>query len=131
VLALARRDGARVVGVELRHDHCGVRDQGTRRSQVRDVGVLLVREHRVAVEPALLGALDLAIPVGTFDQAHHELQLSRARDVRHFVDDVEHTGLIGLHCQAEAAPARRVLLHVGGQYIEHLQREIQAIAFFN
>ena len=105
-----------------------VPEQCTRRGQVGDVGVLLVREHRVALEARFLRALDLAVPVRALDQAHHELQLSRTRDARHLVDDLEHARLVRLHRQAEAAPARRVLLHVGRQCIEHLQRELEAIA---
>ena len=105
-----------------------MRQQHARRGEVGDVGVLLVREHRVAVEAAFLRALDLAVPVRALDQPHHEAQLARARNARHVVDHLDHARLVGLHREAEAAPARRVLLHVGGQRVEHLERELQAVA---
>ena len=82
-----RGDGAGVVGRELRVDHVGVADQRAGAGQVGDVGVVLVREHRVAGQAQLLRALDLAVPVGALHQPHHEAQAVRARDARHLVDD--------------------------------------------
>ena len=41
------RDGAGVVRGELRVDHVGMADQRLGAGQVADVGVVLVREHRV------------------------------------------------------------------------------------
>ena len=48
--------------------------------------MFLVREHRVAGEAAFLRALDLAVPIGALDQAHHEAQAVATRDVGHGVD---------------------------------------------
>ena len=122
------RDGAGVVRGELRVDHVACAEQRARAGQVGDVGVVLVREHRVARQPQLLRALDLAVPVGALDQPHHEAQAVRARDARHLVDDLQRARLVGLHRQAEAAPLRVRAAHVRGQRLEHLQRQLQPIA---
>jgi hypothetical protein len=87
-----------------------------------------VREHRIALEAAFLRALDLAVPVGALDQPHHQAQLARARDACHLVDHLDHARLVGLHREAEAAPARPALLHVRGQRIEHLERQLEPVA---
>ena len=125
-----RGDRAGVVGRELRIDHVGMADQRACAGQVRDVGVLLVREHRVAGEAEFLCALDLAVPIRALDQAHHELQLVRACDARHFVDYLERTRLVGLDRQAEAPPSRMRACDVRGKAIEHVEREFEAVALF-
>jgi hypothetical protein len=121
------RDGAGVVAGELRVDDVGMLDQRAGAGQVGDVGVLLVREHRVVGQAQLLGALDLAIPVGALDQAHHEAQPVLARDGGHFVHHGQCAGLVGLHGQAKAAPLRVALGDAGGQGVQHVERQLQAV----
>ena len=82
------RDGAGVVRGELRVDRIGIADQRARAGEVRDVGVLLVREHRVAGQAHLLRALDLAVPIGSLDEPHHEAQAVLARNLAHLVDHI-------------------------------------------
>ncbi len=49
-----------------------MREQPIYAGEVGDVGRNLARVHRVAVEPALLRALDLAVPISALDEAHHQ-----------------------------------------------------------
>ncbi len=122
------RDRARVVRGELRIDHVAVREHRLRAGKVGEVGVLLVREHRVAGQPHLLRPLDLRIPVGALHQPHHEAQAVGARDARHFVDELQRARLVGLHRQAEAAPLRKRLRDAAGERLQHVERQLQPIA---
>jgi len=99
-----------------------------RAGEVGDVGVVLVREHRVAGETELLGALDLAVPVGALDQPHHEAQTMRASDARHLLDHRQRAGLVGLDGKAEPAPGRMRLRDARRQCFEDVERELQAVA---
>ena len=91
------RDRSGVVGCELRIDHVVVADQRGGRREIGHVGVRLLGEYRVAGQPHLLRALDLAIPVGTFDESHHEAQARVSSDSRDLVDDLDRARLVGLH----------------------------------
>jgi hypothetical protein len=66
------RDGQRVVGGEGRIDARRV-EHRPGAGEVGDVGRRLAGEHRIVGQAALLAALDLAVPVGALDQAHHQL----------------------------------------------------------
>ncbi len=122
-----RGDGAGVVRGELRVDDVGVGDQRTRAGQVRNVGVFLVREHGVAGQAALLRALDLAVPIRALDQAHHEAQLVPACDGGDRLDDLQRARLVGLHGQAEAGPLRECIGDAGGERVQHVQRQLEAV----
>src|SRR5271167_1024588 len=61
-----RRHGLRVMRRELRIEGGAVSEQPARAGEIRNVRRDLARVDRVAVEPALLGALDLAVPIGAF-----------------------------------------------------------------
>ena len=55
-----------------------------RAGDVVQVGHRLAGEHRIVVEAALLRALDLGVPIGALDQAHHHAPVERcARARRH------------------------------------------------
>ncbi len=90
--------------------------------------MVLVREHRVARQTALLRALDLAVPVRALDEADDEFHAVAARDRRHGVDDVQAARLVGLHGQAEPGPRRVLLRHALGQRVEQVERELEAVA---
>ena len=123
-------DGAGVVGGELRVDHLVVLQQRTRAGQVGQVGVRLVREHRVTGQAQLLRAFDLAVPVRALDQAHHELQAVAARDAGHLVHHRQRAGLVGLHRQAEALPLRELRGDAAGQHVQQVQRQLQPVHLF-
>ena len=73
------RDGVRIVRGELRiHALAGAFEQA-RAGEVGDVGVRFAREHRVAREPALLRALDLAVPVRTLDETQRDAPVGFAQ----------------------------------------------------
>ena len=55
------------------------RQQLARAGHVGEVGHRLAREHRIVGKAALLGALDLGVPVGALDQAHHQPAAQRLR----------------------------------------------------
>ena len=78
------RDRQRIVGGELRKDARPQRQQLLRAGDVVQIRHRLAGEHRIAVEPALLRALDLGVPIGALDQPHHQPAVERcARDRRH------------------------------------------------
>ena len=90
-------DGMRVVRRELRVELGLLHQQRFGAREIRDVGVALAREHRVAVEAELLRALDLAVPVGTLDEAHGDRAPAAARELAEPLDDVNGPLLVGLH----------------------------------
>ena len=123
-----RGDRMRVVGGELRVDQLGASlEHLLRAGQVGDVGIRLAREHRVAGQAELLGALDLGIPVGTLDQAHAPAPTGLARGLGQPVDHERRALLVGLHGQAEAVPA--VQRRVGEDLAEHVEREFEPVRF--
>ena len=123
-----RGDGAGIVAGELRIDHLAMPDERAGTREVGDVGVVLVGEHRVAGQAQLLRTLDLAVPVGALDQAHHEAQAVRSCDARDLVDHLQRPRLVGLHRQTEAAPLRVRLRDARGQRLENVEREFEAVA---
>jgi hypothetical protein len=66
-----RGHGVSVVGRELWIEGGAVGEQPVRAGEIRHIGRDLARIDRVTVEPTLLRALDLAVPVGAFDEANH------------------------------------------------------------
>ena len=54
----------------------------------------------------------------------------RTCDARDFVDDFERARLVGLHGQAEATPLREFDGDARGECVQHVERELEAIALF-
>jgi hypothetical protein len=123
-------NGAGVVAGKLRVDHVVVAEQPCRTGQVGDVGVALVREHRVTRQAPFLRAFDFTVPVGALDQPHHQLDAVAARQGRHFVHQFQAAGLVGLQRQSQAVPLRKALRHTFGQRLQQVQRQLQPLAFF-
>ena len=92
--------------------------------------MVLVGEHRISGQALLLGTLDLAVPVRSLHQPHHEAQAMGPGNARHFAHHLERAGLVGLHGQAEAAPCREVPGDARGQCLQHIEREFQPITLF-
>jgi hypothetical protein len=124
-----RGNAAGVVRGELRVDRRGMVEHRPGAGKVGDVGVVLVREHRVGGQAELLGALDLAVPVGALDQAHHEAQAVAAGDGGHGMHAVLGARLVGLDGETEAAPPGMAGLDVAGCGLDQLEREFEALAF--
>src|SRR5439155_25722165 len=74
-------------------------------------------------------ALDLAVPVGTLDQPHHEAQAMGAADSRDLVDEVQRARLVRLHRETEAAPLREAAREACGESLEDVERELEPVAF--
>ena len=75
------RERVRVVGGELRKDLVGRRQQSARTGKIGRVGAQLAREDGIVGKAELLAALDLAVPIGAFHQAHRNDPLLAAREV--------------------------------------------------
>ncbi len=67
------RDGMCVMRGELRNERRGGLQHEARAGEKRNIGVALTCEDRIAREAPLLAALDLAVPVSSFDEPHVEL----------------------------------------------------------
>ena len=121
------RDRQRIVGGELRKDPRPQRQQLLRAGDVVQIRHRLAGEHRIAVEPAFLRALDLGVPIGALDQPHHHSAVEAASET---VDVVDHVGgalLIGLDRKAKAVPAGQRWIAEGCRY--HVERQFQPVRF--
>ncbi len=108
-----------LVGGELRVDARGLRQQALGIGDVADVGRGLAGEHRKALEPEHLGALDLAVPVGALDQPDHQAAIVLLGEGFEPVDDMAGALAIGLDDDAEPVPAGEALVgEHGGDHIE-------------
>ena len=67
-----RRHRLSIVRCELREQHIARRQQPFGAGDIGYIGVNLAGVHREAVKPLHLRALDLAVPIGTLDQPHHD-----------------------------------------------------------
>ncbi len=122
-----RGKALRVVRGELREDGIRRGEQLARAGDIGDVRIDFPGVDREAVETVELGALDLGVPVGALDEAHHHAPAGAAGKVD---DVVEHEGAalaVGLHDEAEAVPALEVL--VEGEAFEEVQRKLQPVGF--
>ena len=121
------RHRVRVVGGELRIHRVGCGQQLAGTGQVGHIRVVLACVDRVVDLTIDLRALDLAVPVGALDQAHHHTASAAARQVH---DEVDHEGAalaVGLHHEAHALPAAQA--GRGAQRLQDVQRQVQAIGF--
>ena len=108
----ARQDGSRgqgVVGGELRKNRI-FREQALGAGDVIHVGHRLAAENWIIGEPALLGALDLAVPIGALDQPRRDAAAFSARQFRDVIDHRARALLIGLDREAEALPASQRII---------------------
>src|SRR5262249_51435357 len=87
----------------------------------------LAREHGIAREPALLAALDLAVPIGALDQPHHEAPARTPREVGEPVDQRQAALLVSLYGKTEAIPARE--RGVERQRLDEVEREVEPLGF--
>ena len=100
-----RRQGLRIVRGELREHRVARGEQLAGAGDIGDVSVQLARVDREIGEAAFLCALDLGVPVGALDQAHHDPAAGASRQVD---DPVDHEGAalaIGLDDEAQPVPA--------------------------
>ncbi len=110
---------------ELGIDRVGCSQHRLRAGEIRHVGVHLAREHGVVGQPLDLRALDLAIPVRSFDQPHHEPALAALCEIDQPVDHGASSLLIRLHDEAESVPSGES--RIAGKPLEQVEREIEPI----
>ncbi len=118
----------RVMGGKLWIDSIGHGHQFACVCDVGHIGADLAREHRVVVQPQYLRALDLGIPVGALDQAHHDPAVEFLRER---VEPVEHRGgttAEGLHHDAETVPAAQ--RRIGQHGLDDVQRNVEPVGLF-
>src|SRR5271163_4125185 len=102
-----RRDAVRVMSRELRINHIAMFEQSTGAREIRYIGGELARVDRVTVEPALLAALNLGVPIRSFDQAHGDLSAMVARGGSHPLYDMLCALAIRLYRESQAGPRTR------------------------
>src|SRR5262249_60327427 len=107
--------GQRIVGSELRIKPRSCGDQFSHAVEIAKVRHRLPREHRIVGKTPLLSALYLSVPVGTFDETHHQPTVKRLRNLNCPVDHGGGAFLIGLYSKSEAAPSadRRTRYNAG------------------
>ncbi len=120
-------DRVGIVGGELRIDAVALFEQLAGIGDVADIGRGLAGEHREAVEPQHLGALDLGVPVGALDQPHHQPAVELVGERLEPVDDVAGALAIGLHHDAEAVPAGKALIGEDGR--DDIERQVEPVGF--
>ena len=122
-----RAHGVRIVGGELRVDMRGIGEQALGAAQIREIGAGLARQHRIAGQAQDLCALDLAVPVGAFDEAHGDAPVESMAQSVQPIDGRRCSLGVGLHGDAEAAPSGQVgRLQYG---LNDRQRQVQALSF--
>ena len=94
-----------VVGGELGVHGVGRGQQAAGAGDVGQVGIGLAGVDRVAVHTVQLGAFDLAVPVGTLHQPHHQAVAAAPSQVHDEVDDCGAALLVSLHHKTNALPA--------------------------
>ncbi len=117
----------RVVGGELRKKPRPQLQERFGAGDVVQVGHRLAREDRIAVEAALLRALDLAVPIGALDQPHHHTAIEALRQLIDVIDHGARAFLVGLDGKTEAIPARQ--LGIAECRRDHIQRQFQPVGF--
>ena len=102
-----------------------MREQLPSAGEIRDIGRHLAGKDRVAVEPALLGTLHFAIPIGALDEPHDQPPLAAPRQIGEPVDQRQGALLIRLDGETEPIPAAEV----GGerQRFDKIERQIEAV----
>ena len=117
-----------VMGGKLRIDPIGHAQQFRGAAQIRHIGCHLAGVDRKGFQPLHLRALDLAIPIGAFDQAHHDFAI---KAICQGVKPIQHLGgafSIGLHHHAKPIPAGQP--RVAQHRLDHIQRQIQPVCLF-
>ena len=103
-----RRHRVGVMAGELWIEDRPVRQQPTRAGEVGDVGRDLAGIDRVAVEPALLGMFDLAVPIGALDQPQHQSPTTPLGQISQPFDQRKSSLLVGLYGETEPVPAGKI-----------------------
>jgi len=120
-----RGHGVGVVGGKLGVDGVGRGQQLACTGQVGGIGVGLAGVDRVAVESVQLGAFDFAVPVGAFDQPHHQPVAAAPGQVDQKINHGGATLLVSLHHEADALKPREIGFHA--QLVQQVERKLQPV----
>ena len=121
------RNRQRVMRCELRKNSRPQRQQLLRTGDVVQIRHRLAGEHGIAVEPAFLRALDLGVPIGALDEAHHHPPIEGACETTDIIDHAAGALLISLDCQTKPVPAGKRWISEGRRY--DVERQFQAVRF--
>ncbi len=122
-----RGGGMSVMRGELRIDPVGHAQQFLCIGNIGDVGGGFGGENRESGHAHDLRGLDFRVPIGAFDQPHHQATIMPGG---HVVDRVDHRAAargIGLYHDAETVPARQRRL--AQHRVEHRQGKGEAVGF--
>ena len=120
-----RRQRLRIVRRELREHHIPRGEQFARTGNIGHIGINLARIDREPRQAVDLRTLDLRIPIGALDKAHHDPPPGRARKTDHIVDHQRAALAISLHDKAEAVPG--IKRRIFGQRLEQVERQLQPV----
>ena len=120
-----RGDGVGVVGGELRIDAVGHRQELAGAGHVGHVRVGLAGEDRIAGKAEHLRALDLRVPIGALDEAHHDPAVELLRQRMEPVDGESAARPVGLHHHAEAVPVGKA--RIGQHLLDDVQRQVETV----
>ena len=121
------RHRMRVVSGKLRIENRPECQQPACTGEIGDVGCDLAGVDRVPVEPELLGAFDLAVPVGALNKTDHQPPPASPSQIGEPLDDRKSTFLIGLDGEAEPIPIGKIGRE--RERLEEIEREIEAVGF--
>ena len=119
------RERQRVVGRELREDRVGRGQQPLGAGDVGHIGVDLARIDGEVLQPTLLCPLDLAVPIGALDEAHHQPVPAASAEVDQPVDHEGAALAIGLDDEADAVPALK--LRIEAERLQQVERELEPV----
>ena len=123
------RHRLRIVRGELREKGAGIRQQQAHCGEIGYIGGELARQHRVVGEPPLLRPLDLAVPIGAFDQTHRDALAPLIGEAAQPAQHGNGTLTVGLHGDAETGPALQG--GVGERGGELVECQIEPILFLS
>ncbi|MPN11352.1 hypothetical protein SDC9_158653 [bioreactor metagenome] len=118
-----------VVGRKLWVDQIRYVEQLFRAGEIRDIGVDLARINRVAFQTVHLGAFDLAIPVGAFDQADHQAATAAGGQIDQVIDDERATFLVRLNDETNTVPASQFRFKT--QFFQQIEGDLQSVCLFS
>ena len=119
------RQGVGVVGGKLGIDGLGHRQQLAGAGEIGDIRVGLAGIDGVTLQAVLLGALDLAVPVGALHQPDHQAVTAALGEIDDVVDHIGAALLIGLDDEADAVPVRE--RRVEAELFQQVEGDLQPI----
>ena len=114
-----------VMGGELGIDAIRHPQKPARIGYIGNIRGRLAGKHRKSRRADHLGALDLAVPVGTLDEPHHDAPLKPSGERVEPFDHRARALAIGLHHHAESIPSRK--RGIGEHRLDHIERKIEAV----